>query len=266
MHTLANRWSELELIAGTNIVHMGELLEGDADNDNDVDGEDASIVNLAFGSTPGGPNWDPRADFNEDAVVDGVDMGLLAANFGLSGDVEVGGLPAAALTPHAAPRPALRASGAAAPVSIGFSPASITQEVGDTFTVDVVIHAGAQPVDTVDAYISFPYGVLQVQAVEGSSAFDLELASAFDNVNGTIHYAATMLGGSLTGDITVATIRFKAVNLTDGGWLRFLVWPPTRTSVAYRGAPVLTAWPAAAVTVEGEAKVYLPIIMRNQAW
>jgi hypothetical protein len=90
MHTLANRWSDLELVASDNAVDMGELLEGDADNDNDVDGTDASLVNLAFGSVPGDANWDPRADFNEDEVINGVDMGLLAANFGRIGDVEVG--------------------------------------------------------------------------------------------------------------------------------------------------------------------------------
>jgi Xaa-Pro aminopeptidase len=90
MHTLANRWSNLVLAAGDNTVDLGTLLEGDADNDNDVDAADASLLNRAFGTVPGNANWDPRADLNEDDVVNATDMALLAASFGRSGDVEVG--------------------------------------------------------------------------------------------------------------------------------------------------------------------------------
>jgi hypothetical protein len=249
---------------------MGTLLEGDSDNDNDVDGMDASIVNLAFGSAPASANWDPRADFNEDDVVNGVDMGLLAASFGLSGDVEVG--PSAAGAASGAQHESRVMRHASAPsVTIGFSPASVSKTVGDIFTVNVVIHAGAQPVDTVDAYISFPYGALRVVTAGGSPATEIESGSAFgmelintaDNATGLIHYAATMLGGSLTGDITVATIRFKAINPAAGEWVRFRVWPPEETDVTYRGESVLADWPAAAVTVTGRAKVYLPIGMKQ---
>jgi len=278
MHTLANRWSDLALVAGDNAVDMGELLEGDADNDNDVDGTDASLVNLAFGTVPGAPNWDPRADFNEDAVVNGVDMGLLGANFGRVGDVEIGPMshvlrPTSRATrnmPHDS-RLTFDVLRSTSPVTITFSPPSITADVNDVLTVDVVIEAGTQPVDTVEAHIYFPAGALQVvdaggnpvTTVEGGTAFDMELTNSANNGAGTIHYAATMLGGSLTGDITVATIRFKALSPTMGNWLRFQVWPPEKTDVTYLGRSVLTAWPAASVTVEGYPKVYLPIILKS---
>jgi len=164
------------------------------------------------------------------------------------------------------------------PVTITFSPASITSDVGDIFTVDVVIQAGAQPVDTVEAYIYFPTGVLQVvdaggnpaTTVEGGTDFDMELTNSADNSAGKVHYAATMLGGSLSGDITVATIRFKAIGPTDEDWLRFQIWPPEKTDVTYLGQSVLTAWPAAAVVVEGYAptptptgQIYLPLILKS---
>jgi len=276
MHTLANRWSELELVAGDNAVDMGELVEGDADNDNDMDGTDASLVNLAFGTVPGDANWDPRADFNEDEVVNGVDMGLLGANFGRVGDVEVG--PHASrltsdvsrITNHAS-RFTFDASRFTSPVTITFAPSSITVDTNDIFTVDIVIQAGAQPLDTVEAHIHFPAGVLQVvdvggspaTTVEGGTAFDMELTNSADNSAGKIRYAATMLGSSLTGDITVATIRFKTLSPTLGDWLRFQVWPPEKTDVTHLGQSVLTAWPAAPVTVEGYPKIYLPIILKS---
>jgi CSLREA domain-containing protein len=279
MHTLANRWSGLELAIGDNAVDLGELLEGDADNDNDVDASDASLINLAFGTVPGDADWDPRADFNEDEVVDGVDMGLLSANFGRVGDVEVAPSAASQLVGKVgadlgwvggidAMPYAVRAT---APVSITFSPASVTAEVGDIFTVDVVIQAGAQPVDTVEAHVVFPAGVLQVvdagsdpaTVVEGGTAFDMELTNSADNGAGTIDYAATMLGDSVSGNITVATLRFEALRPTPGEWLRFQVWPPKKTDVTYLGESVLTDWPAAGVTVEGYPRVYLPLILKH---
>jgi len=143
--------------------------------------------------------------------------------------------------------------------------------VNDIFTVDVVIQAGPQPVDTVEAHIYFPAGVLRLvdaggnpaATVEGGAAFDLELANSADNSAGKIHYAATMLGSSLSGDITVATLRFKAIRPTMGSWLRFQVWPPEKTDVSYLGQSVLTAWPAASLTVEGYPKIYLPLILKS---
>ncbi len=101
---------------------------------------------------------------------------------------------------------------------------------------------------------------LLANSVQGGSAFDMELANRVDNSAGAIRYAATMLGSSLTGDITVATIRFKAISLTGQDWLRFQVWPPEKTDVTYRGQSVLTGWPAAPVSVRGPATVYLPLV------
>lgn len=218
MHTLTNRWSDLTLVAGDNIVDLGELLEGDADND--VDGTDASLVS--------------RFTFD-------------------------------------ASRSTFHASRFTSPVTITFSPASITAKVDDVFIMDAVIQAGAQLVDTVEAYIYFPASVLQVvdaggypaTTVEGGTAFDMELANSADNSAGKIHYAATMLGSSLAGDINVATIRFRAIAPTSRGWLRFQVWPPEKTDVTYLGQSVLTAWPAASVIVEGYPKIYLPLILKE---
>jgi subtilisin len=55
---------------------------GDINNNNVVDGTDLSIVASAFGSWPGSPRWDPRADVDIDEVVDGTDMAIIARHFG----------------------------------------------------------------------------------------------------------------------------------------------------------------------------------------
>jgi hypothetical protein len=284
MHTLANRYSALELSPGRNIYHLGELLEGDADNDNDVDGTDASIVNLAFGSEPGDAEWDPRADFNEDDKIDGVDMGLLAGSFGLSGDIAVEAMPPAAQAssrllrsardsmgfPIRHPRVAPLASSSDSSVTVLLYPHPIVAQVGDVIDVDVLILAGAQMVDTVDAHIYFPSRALRAvdaggmlaSQVTGAGEFDFELINSVDNSAGEIHYGATMLGGSLTGDITVATLQFQVLLPISEAWIRFQVWPPHRTDVTYRGQSVLTSWPGTAVTAEGEAVLYLPLMVK----
>jgi len=51
-------------------------------DDGTVDVFDAVLMALAFGSTPGDPNWNPAADLNNDGIVDIFDIVLLANSFG----------------------------------------------------------------------------------------------------------------------------------------------------------------------------------------
>jgi len=60
---------------------------GDLTGDREVDMRDIAIAARAFGSTPGHPRWDPRADITgpegyPDNEVDMRDIGILARNFG----------------------------------------------------------------------------------------------------------------------------------------------------------------------------------------
>jgi len=267
MHTLGNRRSSLTLAAGDNTVNMGTLLEGDTDNDNDVDANDASVVNVAFGSSSASANWDPRADLNGDGVVNATDMGLVALNYGKTGDVELGS--------SAARRSVSTASfgdisvQAAGSVALNFVPSAIEKSRGDIFEVQVMLRAGSQPVDTVDLAIFFPGAVLSIvdQAgspatrVQGNTAFSQELANSVQNGAGIIRYAATKTGGSVTGDVRLFTLRVKAIN-PGTGWLRFGMWNP-RTDVRYRGQSVLGSWPAASMRILGENKLYLPMTIKK---
>ena len=267
MHALANRRSNLTLAVGDNTVDMGTLLEGDIDNDNDVDANDASVVNLAFGSTPASANWDPRADLNGDGVVDATDMGLIATNYGQVGDVELGSSAARrSVRTGSSGGESLEASGS---VALAFAPNALNVSMGDIFEVQVMLRAGSQPVDTVDLTIFFPGAALDivdqagnpVNTVQGNSTFGLELANSVQNGTGTIHYAATKVGGSVTGDVQLATLRFKATGPTRD-WLRFSMADP-RTDVRYHGQSVLGSWPAARLQIMEEARIYLSMIIRK---
>jgi hypothetical protein len=56
---------------------------GDADGSGTVDSNDRAIVEAALGQTP--PNWDLRADLNQDNVIDSVDLDIVDAHMGETG-------------------------------------------------------------------------------------------------------------------------------------------------------------------------------------
>ncbi|MBK8023795.1 MAG: carboxypeptidase regulatory-like domain-containing protein [Chloroflexi bacterium] len=84
IHTLANAVT-VTLHAGDNIVDLGTLREGDANNDNVVNISDFSLLAAAFGREFWHPEFDARADFNDDNIVNIADFSLLATNFGQVG-------------------------------------------------------------------------------------------------------------------------------------------------------------------------------------
>jgi len=57
-------------------------LFGDLNGDGKVDIKDLVIVAEAFGSFPGHPRWNSKADVNQDSKVDMQDMLLVASHFG----------------------------------------------------------------------------------------------------------------------------------------------------------------------------------------
>ncbi len=61
------------------------LLGGDCDGNNVVGPLDVSILSSAFGSSPGQPKWDARADFDNNGVVAPLDVSIISGNFGKSG-------------------------------------------------------------------------------------------------------------------------------------------------------------------------------------
>jgi hypothetical protein len=69
----------------TTSVEMGLERAGDANNSNNVDATDFSILKGAFGKNLGQPGYDDRADFDNNQTINAVDFSLLRANFGTAG-------------------------------------------------------------------------------------------------------------------------------------------------------------------------------------
>jgi lysophospholipase L1-like esterase len=59
-----------------------DFLDGDFDYSGSVDAVDLSRLVSAFGAEPSDAAWDPASDINGDDIVDGIDLALLAQNYG----------------------------------------------------------------------------------------------------------------------------------------------------------------------------------------
>ncbi|MBL0926439.1 MAG: endonuclease [Phycisphaerales bacterium] len=65
-----------------NVTITGCSLQGDADGNGSVGANDLSIVLASFGSCPGDPSYDARANFDSNACVGANDLSIVLANFG----------------------------------------------------------------------------------------------------------------------------------------------------------------------------------------
>ncbi|MBC7947533.1 MAG: DUF4082 domain-containing protein [Chitinophagaceae bacterium] len=86
-HTLARIKLNQTIVTGGNSIDFGTLLEGDANDDNEVDLLDFGALLLSYNLVVGPPPYDARADFNADDEVDLLDFGLLLLNYNMAGEI-----------------------------------------------------------------------------------------------------------------------------------------------------------------------------------
>jgi hypothetical protein len=139
------------------------------------------------------------------------------------------------------------------PPALYFEPAPATAVVGDILTVRLQVDAGQAQVTGGQASIDFDPTVLQVvnaagqpvgeqeDALAPGSTFGRVLLNRADNARGTIAFAAGTLDGAASGQLTLATIRFRALRTTDslGTALAFVNTAGRPTSLAAGSADVL---------------------------
>jgi type VII secretion-associated serine protease mycosin len=267
-HSLSNRRTGV-MTGDLRPLEFGALLEGDATDDDRVAGDDFSVVVTAYGTSPGQPGWDARADFNGDNYVGGVDYSLLTTNYGRQGPMgewESGGVGEGEGEGRGDP---LRSP--SADVTLRLSPPTSAVRAGELFAVDLLLETGELGVDSVDAYLVFDPARLQVVDATGNPAtvilpangLPVILQNQADNGAGRIWFSAgRQPGGTMpAGDLRVATIRFRplaatgaagtAIGFADGG------------GVFSRGQPVAAARTDCRVIVAASGGAgYLPLIGR----
>ncbi|MDT0608489.1 malectin domain-containing carbohydrate-binding protein [Croceitalea rosinachiae] len=76
---------QVTVVEGSNTFNVGELLGGDANNDNAVTALDFSALATSFNLSSGDTGYNDGADFNGDGAVTALDFSILATNFNVSG-------------------------------------------------------------------------------------------------------------------------------------------------------------------------------------
>jgi Leucine-rich repeat (LRR) protein len=222
-HTLQNQVT-VSLAPGENNENAGELLEGDANDDNCVTILDFSILADTFSKCEGDTGFDHRADFNQDNCVTIPDFSLLATNFKQCG----------------APNPSMMVSPLTATegtVVMSVEPSTTQVNVGETFEIAIKVQAGEQQIDAASAYLDFDPTYLEVVSITPADHLDLILDNDFDN--GHIDFAAGKLTSPFpSGDFELVTITLRAKAETSETTLEFLFNPPRRTNATFGGASV----------------------------
>jgi len=124
-------------------------------------------------------------------------------------------------------------------VNIVTVPGTSNVTVGSEFDVVVQVQAGAQQVDTAQAYLNFDPAKVQVVSITAGSALAVPVQSTHDNGAGTLGYAAFTLSAFPTGTFTLCTVRFSATT-TGTTSLTFNAVDPRKTDV-FRGVSVLSS-------------------------
>ncbi|NOZ06487.1 MAG: DNRLRE domain-containing protein [Chloroflexi bacterium] len=279
-HTLRNLLSNVTLNAGSNALNTGTLKEGDADDSNNINAVDVSVLAGTYNKGPGDGGYDARANFNEDNIVNALDVSLMAGNYGQYGDVVVSTTAAQQTVTYPADSSFVSPRGQTGTVQIVLNPAAKTVNVGDIFTLDIEVQAGAQQVSAVDAFLNFDPARLQVVDAGGSPASGIEIGTALpisflnavDNSAGTIDFsAATFSPSPPSGTFTLATIRFKALSASAGTAVTFSTTEPRQTTAAYLGTNVLGGTTDGQVIIQGPTAtpttgtvwLYLPMLYKD---
>lgn len=128
--------------------------------------------------------------------------------------------------------------------TLSLSPSKSSVQVGEVFSVDIVLDTEGAATDGVDIrYLNFDPTLLEVQQVVPGTLYPSTQSNYFDNTAGIINFSQITTGGSTyNGSGTLATIEFKA-NASGKAEVSFNFEPGSNidTNVASgAGADILT--------------------------
>jgi hypothetical protein len=125
----------------------------------------------------------------------------------------------------------------AAMVDIAVVPSSVSVYVNEIFTLEIWVYPNGQPVDVVDADVTFDPTCLEVLSITGDpSALPDELYSAFDNAVGSLtHSQGILVGAPPSSTFRLCSIELRARATTYGMTLAFT----DLTGSYFEGDPVL---------------------------
>ena len=127
-----------------------------------------------------------------------------------------------------------------AQVTLKIDPASQNAEIGDQFSMDIIVEAGDQLVDAVEIHLDFDPSVLQVVSLTKGTLLPVPLIEAtFDNTAGTIDYAGGTFSNFPSGTFTHLTMVFEVVGASPASPIVFTDQFPRQTIITFGGNDVL---------------------------
>jgi outer membrane protein assembly factor BamB/subtilisin family serine protease len=128
------------------------------------------------------------------------------------------------------------------PVALAVIPMTSTVGRGQAFSVQVRVQSGSQLVDGAAAYLNFDPAYVQVTSLTPGSTLPVVLQSSYDNALGRIDFAAGTFPPFPSGDFTLVTVNFTALNAmtgANGTPLAFNTASPRKSDITYSTASVL---------------------------
>jgi hypothetical protein len=235
-----------------------------------IDGVDAVVMGLAWGSTPVDAHWNARADVRDDAVIDVLDLTAVKFNWL---ETAPGLWPTSAVAAPAASGQS--GVGPLAPqitaqTTLVISPTTITTSIGAPVTVDIWIQ------DVQDLYgagfqLDFDAGVVNVQdanqyqdgvQIESGSWLEhqLEVVNTADNATGEVDFFITQSHPATAKDGSGILARITFVGMANGTSPLQL---PRVQLVDDQENNISTTAQEGEVIVEGGYRLYLPLVLRG---
>ncbi|MFN7118380.1 MAG: carbohydrate-binding protein [Saprospiraceae bacterium] len=100
-----------------------------------------------------------------------------------------------------------------AQVNLGIKPTPVQAKIGDTFSVTVEVQAGTQLVDLAEVHLNFNPAVIRVKSITPTGPLTalVLVPASFDNINGTIDYAAGVTTNFPSGTFNFVIIECEAI-------------------------------------------------------
>jgi hypothetical protein len=264
-------WRNVSVTAGaTTTLPEVTMLGGDCSPIQGViDETDSAVMGQAWGTSPGDPDWEVRADVRDDGVINVLDYTAVQFNWLTSAPAPWTASRATAQAAAGAPR-VLSFAPQAAATTVVISPTVITTSIGAPATVEVWVQ------DVEDLYaggfdIDFDPSVVRVQdanpfvdgvQVEPGSWLQrqLEAANSADNTAGQIKYSVTQSRPETGKDGSGILARITFVGKSEGSsMLQF-----SRLKLVDDELITISASAQdGQVVVAGGARIYLPVVMRS---
>lgn len=230
------------LTEGSNTVDLGQLLAGDANNDNFITALDFSILATSFNQGPEEETYDGRADFNGDGFVTALDFSLLAVNFNSAGNN-----PGESLDENLEDRSKLPTI--VDEVELQFSTPDAPVQLGEEFQVQLIANSRIQAIDAIVSLFQFDTKRLELVDLQMGNTLGLVLQNQV-NDKGQVSLAAGTLDNFPSGKVLIATFTFRAIATGKAGLLHD--WDQSYTPDAtFGGQSILGETYDANITIEG---------------